>query len=163
MDSSLDIAGILSALSSNPALMGTLTELLKGTSPKSEQQPESIPSVIDSTQFTASSSQQSPANGAHQGGNGISPELIGTLLSAFGQSAANEARSSESTNQYESNSSQVSLNKLLGGKTDCENRTRLLNALRPYLGEERRSKLDVILKLLKIAELGKLSGILSSV
>ena len=57
----------------------------------------------------------------------------------------------------------ISQNKLLGSKTDSENRLCLLNALRPYLSEERRAKLDLILKLLKVAELGKLSGFLNSV
>ena len=38
-----------------------------------------------------------------------------------------------------------------------------LVAPRPYLGEERRSKLDLLLKLIKLAEVGKLSGLLSSV
>ena len=51
------------------------------------------------------------------------------------------------------------IKRLLGGKAEAENRIRLLNALRPYLSEERRGTVDTLLKLLKIAELGELSGL----
>lgn len=53
----------------------------------------------------------------------------------------------------------LSLKRLLGGRAEAENRIRLLNALRPYLCDERRSKLDTVIKLLKLAELGEVSGL----
>lgn len=52
---------------------------------------------------------------------------------------------------------------VFGSKDDLKNRIALLNALRPFLSENRRSKLELILKLMKLSELGQLSSLLSKV
>ena len=164
MENSLDLSAILSGLGSDPAAIGAIAELLKGMSNVSPRPQQSAPSAETGNfpQFTASS--QSPPT-LNQGngslGGGISPELLGSLFSMLGQ--GNGGQKSGASSRPDPQEQPNALGKLLGDKSDSENRLRLLNALRPYLSEERREKLDMLLKLLKLAELGKLSGILSSV
>lgn len=162
MENSLDLSAILSGLGSDPSALGAIAELLKGMgngSPR-PQQANATAEAGNFSQFTAPSPQPQPPQsytGNQQGSpSGLSPELLGTLLSALGNTP-------QKTTPNQTNGNQGGIEKLLGGKTESENRVRLLNALRPYLSEERRNKLDIILKLLKIAELGKLSGLLGSV
>lgn len=173
MDNTADLLGIISSLGSDPSVMGAISELLKNTGNGATQSPQVQPSEPPQTanfpQFTAPSANGYAQTGQFsrpQSGNGgvaqtgISPELIGSLLSALGGTSPNGGKPNHAENGRDSADP---LSKLLGGKTESENRIRLLNALRPYLNEERRSKLDLILKLLKLAELGKLSGFLNSV
>ena len=47
-----------------------------------------------------------------------------------------------------------------GSKEDIKNRIALLNAIKPFLGNERREKLELIIKLLKLSELGELTALL---
>lgn len=47
-----------------------------------------------------------------------------------------------------------------GSKEDIKNRIALLNAIKPFLSSERREKLDLIVKLLKLSELGELTALL---
>ena len=157
MDNSIDLLSLISELGKDPAALSVISELMKsfGNS-HSPQAPESV-QTANFSQFTAPSHPIPPQN-CSGNGNGFSPELLSSLLSSLGGNGRQDERKPESDC-----GSHGSLNKLLGGKTESENRTRLLNALRPYLCEERRAKIDLILKLLKVAELGKLSGILNSV
>ncbi len=53
------------------------------------------------------------------------------------------------------------VSKLFGSKDDIHNRIALLNAVKPYLSPERRDKLEGVVKLLKLTELGELGGLLS--
>ena len=155
MNNSPDLSSVLSSLSANPSAMGALTELLKNLSPQSQTESKRC---SEPPQYTPCP--PPPPEPKEQCGTGLSPELIGALLSALGSSS----RESKKEERRECcDSCQGTLNKLLGSKTDSENRLCLLNALRPYLGEERRSTLDLLLKLIKLAEVGKLSGLLSSV
>lgn len=165
MENTLDLTALLSGLGSDPSTLGAIAELLKGMNSGSThtQQPNATAEAGNFPQFTAPSPQHQPPQSypnsqaaTPQGSSGLSPELLGTLLSALGNTPPKPP-------QNQAGGNQGSIEKLLGGKTESENRVRLLNALRPYLSEERRSKLDLIMKLLKIAELGKLSGLLSSV
>ncbi len=157
MDNSIDVLSLISELGKDPAALGAISELLKSLGNGRPQQPQENTQAANFTQFTAPSHLMPPQNGGGNG-NGFPPELLSSLLSSISGNGKQEERKSESDC-----GSHGSVNKLLGGKTDAENRTRLLNALRPYLSEERRAKIDIILKLLKVAELGKLSGILNSV
>ena len=157
MDNSIDVLSLISELSKDPGALGAISELLKSFGNSRPQQPSESVQNANFPQFTAPSHQMPPQTTGCNG-NGFSPELLTSLLSSLGGSGKAEERKNESDC-----GSHGSLNKLLGGKTESENRTRLLNALRPYLSEERRTKIDLILKLLKVAELGKLSGILNSV
>ncbi len=56
---------------------------------------------------------------------------------------------------------QSPVSKIFGTKEEMQHRIALLNAVKPYLSEERREKLDGVIKLLKLTELGELSGLLS--
>ncbi len=49
------------------------------------------------------------------------------------------------------------LAKLFGSKEEVRCRIALLSALKPYLSESRCEKLDTVIKLLKLSELGELS------
>lgn len=49
------------------------------------------------------------------------------------------------------------LAKLFGSKEETRCRIALLGALKPYLSESRCEKLDMVIKLLKLSELGELS------
>ncbi len=53
------------------------------------------------------------------------------------------------------------MSKIFGTKEEMHHRIALLNAVKPYLSEERREKLDTVIKLLKLTELGELSGLLN--
>ena len=161
MENTADILSFLTTLSSDPTIMKSVSDFLKIASSATPSQ-GTIPR--DSPQFTASNNHIQPyphvADG--NGNQGFSPDLLNTLLSALGSGAANGGKTPCPPPESNCNEPKNPLNKLLGGKTDSENRTKLLNALRPYLNEERRSTLDVLLKLLKLAELGHLSGILNN-
>ena len=49
---------------------------------------------------------------------------------------------------------------MLGTQEEIKNRIVLLNALRPYLSEARREKLETVIKLMRLAEIGALSSLL---
>lgn len=49
---------------------------------------------------------------------------------------------------------------MFGTDEDMKNRIALLYAVKPFLGEERRGRLDTVIRLMKLAELGKLSSLL---
>ena len=57
-------------------------------------------------------------------------------------------------------SSEKSDGGILGSPEENKKRINLLNAVRPYLSESRQSRVDTVIKLLKLAELGGLSSIL---
>ena len=160
MDNSMDILSLISELSKDPAALGAVTELIKGLGNTRPSQITETVQAANFPQFTASSQPKPPQNTADNniGSGGFSPELLSSLLASLSGNPKQDEHHCDNDAP-----SRKSLNKLLGSNTDAENRTRLLNALRPYLSEERRAKIDLILRLLKVAELGKLSGILNSV
>ena len=164
MDNLPNILSLISSLGNDPAALGAMTELLKNLGTATPRQsPANVAPVVNFPQFTASLPQktQSQTENRLDDAEGNSADILSTLLSALGSKQDGEQEKCHHANTEEE--TQGSIGKLIGGKTEAENRTRLLNALRPYLGEERRCKLDLILKFLKIAELGKLSGILNSI
>lgn len=55
------------------------------------------------------------------------------------------------------NQQSTPLAKLFGSKEEVRCRIALLSALKPYLSESRCEKLDTVIKLLKLSELGELS------
>ena len=50
---------------------------------------------------------------------------------------------------------------VFGSNEEIKNRINLLNAVRPYLSETRKERLEAVIKLLNLAQLGSLSQILS--
>ena len=63
-------------------------------------------------------------------------------------------------NQSPPPSSEKSDGGFLGSPEDNKKRINLLNAVRPYLSESRQSRVDTVIKLLKITELGALGTLL---
>ncbi len=55
----------------------------------------------------------------------------------------------------------TAISKIFGTKEEMHHRIALLNAVKPYLSDERREKLDTVIKLLKLTEIGELSGLLN--
>ena len=184
MENTPDIGGLISSLSANPALINMLSELIRNSGAANavgQAQNTAFSAPVhqsDPVILSRHAPISSPQTGVNPNFGGIDPNLIGTLMSVLGQSGStppiNEAKATETRTEGAQRtengdhsrggeSAENILSRLLGGKTDSENRIRLLNALRPYLGEERREKLDLILKLLKLAELGHIGKLLSSV
>lgn len=52
------------------------------------------------------------------------------------------------------------MERIFGSREEIKNRILLLNAVRPYLCEERRQRLEAVIKLLRLAELGTLGSLL---
>ena len=162
MENTPDLGSIISTLSSNPALMTMISELMKNSTQPRQTEPTPPPPL------PAQNPSSSSENAVNLGNIGIKPELISTLISMLGQSGTDGQQkphepqpTPKTTSEAPRDNSEKPLSKLLGGRTESENRLRLLNALRPYLSEDRREKLDLILKLLQLTELGHLSGLLN--
>lgn len=93
--------------------------------------------------------QESPKSAAQDDG-------ISALLSALGG-----AKNTEPQNQQrQTEQGRGGLGKMLGTQEEIKNRIVLLNALRPYLSEARREKLETVIKLMRLAEIGALSSLL---
>ena len=165
MENTPDLGSLISTLSNNPALLGMISELMKSSQAPRQSSPPPPPLPIAPPADASGNGGYSRNQGETPFGN-LSPELISTLMGILSQpqKSSDDPRNGTADQPIShSGSSDNMLSRLLGGKAESENRIRLLNALRPYLGEERREKLDLILKLLKLAELGHLSGLLKSV
>lgn len=165
MDNSMDILSLISGIGNDPAALGALSELMKsfGSGGSRPSPSDDTAQAADFGRFTASSQPSASTSNVSDGnGGGISPELIGALLSTLGGAKTQNSRRDD-RRLGDGGCSPCGTSLPPCDKNESENRVRLLNALRPYLNEERRCKIDLILKLLKIAELGKLSGILNSI
>ena len=163
MENTPDLGSIISTLSSNPALMTMISELMKNSTQPRQSEPAPPPPPPAQTPSGASE------NAVNLGNMGLNPELIGTLTTLLSQNVTGGQQkppepqpTKKSTAEAPRDNGENALSKLLGGRSESENRLRLLNALRPYLSEDRREKLDLILKLLQLTELGQLSGLLKS-
>ena len=77
--------------------------------------------------------------------NGLDASALLSLLSGGGK---------------EEKPSEASVKNPFGSKEDIKNRIALLNAIKPFLSSERREKLDLVVKLLKLSELGELTALL---
>lgn len=76
------------------------------------------------------------------------PLDVGALLGLLG--AKNQQRETEERREPSP----------LGSKEDIKNRIALLNAVKPFLSEKRREKLELVIKLLQLSELGELAKLL---
>lgn len=169
------LGNVLSELSKNPALISTIARLVNNSgaqqpssqSQNSETDPtntaglETIIKLMSSPDGAASKAdrdqctQNTEAPKAERPKNTPDIESILRALSiAQGTSSPNGKTHNSSNDFFDP------IRHTLGGKEESENRIRLLNALRPYLCEERRNKLDVLIRLLRIVELGELKGLL---
>lgn len=203
-----DIGAMISALTSNPAIMSMLLQLInKGNNSTSTSPNGSISNTDRNYNAPQGLSSEHSATAFGNNNNSVSSgneigELL-KLISAFSSAASKPQNSVPHGNSADIRSNNGSyeppcdcpppppkpesyppppnrsdrppehhgtsgfgvnisdqLKRLLGGKTEAENRICLINALRPYLSEDRRCKADMLVKLLKLAELGVLKDIL---
>lgn len=178
MEESSQLAGlenVLSGLAKNPELISTLVRLVNpggtqqstpppqssGSNFASAPELEAIINPVSASDGAAPSSDRSQNTNAAEAPKAEHrpnpPDIEGILR------ALSVAQGAPKLNQRANNGTNDILNTVrqtLGGKEESENRIRLLNALRPYLCEERRNKLDVLIRLLRIVELGELRGLL---
>ena len=154
---------------SNGTDLGKLISMLSGN-------PSALNALINALSAGTAEKNNDPQISRHEG-SGLDLSALSALLSVASSGKASERdprsygeRASSNDGNYrdqdrdccntarQNHSSHPQ--KLFGDKNEAENRIRLLNALRPYMCEERREIIDMLLKLLRIAELGELRGIL---
>lgn len=178
MEEGSQLAGlenVLSGLSKNPELISTLVRLVNngGTqqsapSPQSSEanfantsELETIIKLLTASDGAVPNSDRSQNTNAAEASKAERHQNIPDIESIL--RALSVAQGAPKLNQRVHNGTNDILNTVrqtLGGKEESENRIRLLNALRPYLCDERRNKLDVLIRVLRIVELGELRGLL---
>lgn len=93
------------------------------------------------------------------------PQMLQMLMSLMGSSAPkpepkNDPFSTLMNMTGGASSSPAKPQSPFGSSEEIKNRISLLGAVRPYLSEARRERLDTVLKLLRLAEVGELSSLL---
>ncbi len=86
----------------------------------------------------------------------INPDALSSLMSMLGGSKNADDRTRNAPNA----SPPLKLSSVFGSQEEIKNRIILLNAVRPYLSETRKERLEAVIKLLRLAELGGLSSLL---
>ena len=144
-----DLSGIISRLSENPSAVQALGSLLGNLS----QQPPKEPPRAD--------------------GNDLSGILgnLGSLLNGGAARKLNDAGADRSQKEWSDRASHEPpkrenglserISGIFGTREEIKNRILLLNALRPYLSEQRRERLEMVIKFLKLTELGELGALLN--
>ena len=92
-------------------------------------------------------------------GNNQKPPPKSDALSSILDMLGSE-KHSEEKKESEKRSSGLNISSIFGSQEEIKNRIILLNAVRPYLSEERRQRLEAVIRLLKLAELGALGSAL---
>ena len=97
---------------------------------------------------------------------------LGSLMEAGAKKPSPEPKSPDigailgllgAKNDSEERSASVTHSGIFGSKEDVENRIALLCAVRPFLSKERQEKLDILIKLLKLSELGEITKLLGKI
>lgn len=83
-------------------------------------------------------------------------DAIASLLGLLNGSGGANERTQKSPNEADSSK----LSSVFGSREEIKNRIILLQAVRPYLSETRKERLEAVIKLLRLAELGNLSSLL---
>ena len=105
------------------------------------------PAIMNAISGLASNSQKAPA-----------PPPADALSSILG--LLGSEKHSEEKKEPEKHGSGLNISSIFGSQEEIKNRIILLNAVRPYLSEERRQRLEAVIRLLKLAELGALGSAL---
>lgn len=126
-----ELMPLITALSENPAALNMISALMNGSTQSAS--PPSPPPPPDSGK---------PDNG----------ELFSKLMSVMGNS--------QNKSKPETKALPSAVSSIFGSNEEIKNRMVLLNAVRPYLSEERRNRLEAVIKLLRLAELGTLGSLL---
>lgn len=144
---------MLSRLSENPAAMNALSSMLgnlnqapKRTAPQNEN--TDILSVLGSL--------GSLMNGSSAKNDSGEPTNRGE---AFLPPPKDRDREDHGGGREQGRSDR--LTSIFGTREEIKNRIFLLNALRPYMSETRRERLELVIKLLKLTELGELGALLN--
>ena len=141
-----DLGNILSRLSENPNAMNAISGLLGNlsSSPKRET-PKNETDDIFNLLASLGGMRGGEANSGAQKPN----------QEPFSQGFPRIENSSQKREQSNP------LSSIFGTREEIKNRILLLNALKPYLSESRRERLEMVIKLLKLTELGELSSLLN--
>ncbi len=83
-----------------------------------------------------------------------SSDALASLLGLLG------GVSNERTRKPQNVQSGSELSSVFGSREEIKNRIVLLQAVRPYLSETRKERLETVIKLLRLAEIGTLSSLL---
>lgn len=141
-----DLGNILSRLSENPSALNALGGLLGNLSAPPKKEP---PKSENNDIFNLLGSLGNLRSGEQQA---VSPSQAQETHAQEFPQIESAAPKHEQTNPLAS---------IFGTRDEIKNRILLLNALRPYLSESRRERLEMVIKLLKLTELGELSSLLN--
>ncbi|MBE6610060.1 MAG: hypothetical protein E7634_05290 [Ruminococcaceae bacterium] len=144
-----DLGGIISRLSENPSAVQALGSLLGNLN----QQPPKEPPRADGGDLS-----------------GILGNL-GSLLNGGASRNPNDSGADRGQKEWNDrgphdppkreNGLSERITGIFGTREEIKNRILLLNALRPYLSEQRRERLEMVIKFLKLTELGELGALLN--
>ena len=130
-----DLGALISMLQSNPEMLKMLSSIIGAGSQQRQEPPkQDVPKAAPNADAFAS---------------------IMSMLS--GQRSPDEKPCNTSNPSKEPNPMSV-----FGTSEEIKNRIALLNAVRPYLTESRKERLEAVIKLLRLAELGGLSRLLNA-
>lgn len=134
-----DLSSLISRLSENPAAIQALGSLLGGLNQQSSKEPP-----------------------RSEGGelSGILGNL-GSLLNGSDRSPKDRIEQAKLEPPKKEHGISERITGIFGTREEIKNRILLLNALRPYLSEPRRERLEMVIKFLKLTELGELGALLN--
>lgn len=133
-----ELSSIVSKLAENPAAFSALTNII-GSLGKNSAPPQSAPPKTDA-----------PAN---------QDNLLSSLLGLVGSAPPPKSDAPDEAHKSGKPGHGLSVSNIFGTQDEIKNRVLLLNSVKPYLSEPRRQKLEAVIKLLRLAELGGLSSI----
>ena len=144
-----DLSGLISRLSENPAAIQALGSLIGNLN----QQPPKEPVRSESGDLSGLlGNLGSLLNGG--GGRNVNENVVDR-----GQNDKNDRSRAEQPKREHGISERIT--GIFGTREEIKNRILLLNALRPYLSEPRRERLEMVIKFLKLTELGELGSLLN--
>lgn len=148
-----DLSGIISRLSENPSAVQALGSLLGNLSQQPPKEPPKEPPRADGGDLSGILGN---LGSLLNGGASRNPNDLGVDR---GQKEWNDRASHEPPKRENGLSERIT--GIFGTREEIKNRILLLNALRPYLSEQRRERLEMVIKFLKLTELGELGALLN--
>ena len=144
-----ELLPLIARLSEDPEAMKAISGLMGAMNVQKSEPPPKKETQSDPLSAILSMMGGKGGGGADAGKNAQSDasDVTRNLLNALGGDKSRERGDS-------------GIGKLFGTQEEMKNRILLLNAVRPYLSEGRREKLETVIKLLKLAELGTLGSLL---
>ena len=141
---SLDISNVISTLMQNPTALSALGSIMQSigqrTDTAEQKSSQDMLSALGSIAESVGQKTQQPAPQKAQ---------LDSILGLLSPASEHKETPSEKTSHSP-----------LGSKEEIKNRIALLNAVKPFLCKERQEKLLLIIKLLRLSELGELANLL---